>query len=197
MSDDNFPIARGHKVSRKSLKTFWIDICDRCRFAKKGYTYCDHCKRIATIDFDRSFYLGIHDNGNGTKGMFICKNENHPSIYVNGGKVDNEIDLDQEFDVIPGNIIYFCKPQGQHDDPMIEFCVIEIDDNENEIERETQTQTTNMNIDSKKVAFATTIPVTVGDVDGTNKEVPLSTIPSLVLLNLQQQVDPRVRQIHI
>ena len=105
--------------------------------------------------------------------MFVCKKENQPSIYINGGKVKNKVNLDQEFDVTPGTVIYFRKQHWQKDDPMIEFCVIEIDGNENVIERETQTQTTNKNIDSKIVAFATTVPVTIGDVDvdGANEEV--------------------------
>ena len=56
---------------------------------------------------------------------------------------------------------------------MLEIRVIEIDDNDNEIEFETQKQTINMNIDSKRVAFATTVPVTVGVADDTNEGVPV------------------------
>ena len=141
LGDEIHRIACGHKVAGKSLRTFWMRNCDSCRITKKGY--CDLCEHIATINFNRSFYLYIHDNGNG-----------------NGGKVNNKIDLDQEFDVTRGTTICFRKPQGQNDDPMIEFRVIEIDDNENEI-------------DTKSVAFTTTVPVTIGDVDvdGTNEEV--------------------------
>ena len=161
LSDENFPLACGNDVPGRSLKSFWIQNCDNCRFVKKS-KHCDQCQCIVTITFERSFYLRIYDNGNGTKEMFICKSKKRPLIYVNGGKADNKIDLDQEFDVTPGTTIFFRKPQGHNDDPMIEFCVIEIDDNENEI-------------DTKKVVFATTVPVTVVVVvvDDTNKLVPV------------------------
>ena len=119
-------------------------------------------------------------------------------IYVNVGKVDNKIGRDQEFDVPPDTIIFFCKPHRQHNNPMIECCVIETDDNENKIERETQTQTTNMNTDTKKVAFATVVPVTVGDVDvdidvdGTNEEVLV--VNDTIVGSLESQTASRSAQ---
>jgi len=76
---------------------------------------------------------------NGNQGMFTCNDNEHPSIYINGGSSENKIALQQEFLVGVGTIIYMRELFGFRDDVKMEFHVVAIDDNEDEIVVETST----------------------------------------------------------
>ena len=128
LGDEIYPIVNGVEIVVKELRSFVRDCC--CPRIRK---VCNHCLAYGRFKMKRSFKLHI----NGNKGMFTCNDDEHPSIYINGGMSQDKLALNKEFLIDVGSIIYMREPGGNRDDVRMEFHVIAIDDNENEIVVET------------------------------------------------------------
>ena len=127
LGGENFPLVDGVEIAvKEELITFVRDNC--CPFKRK---LCNNCTACSRFKIAKTFKL--HYDGN--KGMFTCRNSNHPSIYINGGSWWNDkLPLGIEFEIGVGTIIYLREPFGHPDDVKVEFHVVAVDDNDTEID---------------------------------------------------------------
>jgi hypothetical protein len=148
--DEIYPLVDGVEIGVKELRTFLRDCC--CPRTRK---VCQYCIAYGRFKMQRTFKLHIQGNN---RGMFTCKDEDHPSIYINGGSSEDKLALDKEFVISVGTIIYMREPGGHRDDVKMEFHVVAIDDNEKEIVGDTGTS-------------STAIIETVGIIDNDDKRI--------------------------
>jgi hypothetical protein len=125
LGDEIYPIVDGVEIAVEELRTLLRDCC--CPRIRK---VCKECLAYGRFKMQRSFKLHI----NGNNGMFTCNDDEHPSVYIDGGMPENKLALNKEFAIDVGTIIYMRKPGGDRDDLKMEFHVIAIDDNENKNE---------------------------------------------------------------
>ena len=167
LGDEMYPLVDGVEIVVKELRTLLRDCC--CPRIRK---VCNHCLAYGRFKMKRSFKLHI----NGNKGMFTCNNNEHPSIYINGGMSQDKLALDKEFVIKVGTIIYMREPGGNRDDVKMEFHAIAIDDNDEEIVVETDGTMADDAAADKGIGIeATTIAVVVdAKVLGNNNSTPKS-----------------------
>ncbi|OEU21465.1 hypothetical protein FRACYDRAFT_235091 [Fragilariopsis cylindrus CCMP1102] len=167
LGDEMYPLVDGVEIVVKELRTLLRDCC--CPRIRK---VCNHCLAYGRFKMKRSFKLHI----NGNKGMFTCNNNEHPSIYINGGMSQDKLALDKEFVINVGTIIYMREPGGNRDDVKMEFHAIAIDDNDEEIVAETDGTMADDAAADKGIGIeATTIAVVVdAKVLGNNNSTPKS-----------------------
>ena len=127
LGGENFPLVDGVEIAvKEELITFVRDNC--CPFKRK---LCNNCTACSRFKIAKTFKLHY----DGSKGMFTCRNSNHPLIYINGGSWWNDkLPLGIEFEIGVGTIIYLREPFGHPDDVKVEFHVVAVDDNDTEID---------------------------------------------------------------
>jgi hypothetical protein len=177
LGDEIFPLVDGVEIGVKDeLVTVLRNCC--CPYRRK---VCQYCIAYSKFKIPLTFKLHFKDN----KGMFGCRNSNHPSIYINGGSLENKLELGKEFEIGVGTIIYMREPGGNRDDIKMEFHVVAIDENEKEIVVEKSTGSTTIepvdiihNVDATvATAIVTAIDV---DVDADAEFFDISTPKSLM-----------------
>jgi hypothetical protein len=160
--DEIYPLVDGVEIGVKELRTLLRDCC--CPRTRK---LCNYCIAYGRFKMKRSFKLSI----SGNKGKFTC-NEDHPSIYINGGSSEDKLLLGKEFVIDVGTIIYMREPGGHRDDVKMEFRVVAIDENDKEIVDETiEMVGIGMDAATKDTAVAVDVDV---DVDVSNIATPKS-----------------------
>ena len=153
--DEIYPLVDDKaEIVVRELASFLRDCCCPRTHTRK---VCKYCIAYGKFKMQRSFKLHI----NGDKGIFTCKNDNHPSIYINGGSLSDKLLLGEEFLIVVGTIIYMREPLGLWDAIKMEFHVVATDNNEEEITDETGTSNTT----SKKVDD------TITDVAAADKDI--------------------------
>jgi hypothetical protein len=167
----------------RELRTLLRDCCcPRTRTRK----VCKYCIAYGKLKMKRSFKLRI----SGNKGIFTC-NEDHPSIYINGGSSEDKLELGKEFLINVGTIIYMREPGGNRDDVKMEFHVVAIDDNEKEIVVETDTTT--IETAEKSHDDDDTIDVVAGKSIGLDAtEATTAVTTTAVVLDVDVNVDAKV-----
>lgn len=173
LGDEMYPLIDGVEIVVKELRTLLRDCC--CPRIRK---VCNHCLAYGRFKMKRSFKLHI----NGNKGMFTCKDNEHPSIYINGGMSQDKLALDREFVIEVGTIIYMRKSGGNRDDVKMEFHVIAIDDNDEEIVVETDSTMADVAADKGIGVEVTTIAVVVdAKVVDNNNSTPKSLMDNTLI----------------
>ena len=132
LSDETYPLEDGADIYVKELRVFTKSSC--CPMHLKP---CHHCVEYGNLTIPRSFLFHFENS----EGTFTCKDSSHPSIYINGGKKENKIELDEVFEIAVGTVIYLRKALGSCDDPMLEFRVVALDERELEIVEDFEVET--------------------------------------------------------
>ena len=173
LGDEMYPLIDGVEIVVKELRTLLRDCC--CPRIRK---VCNHCLAYGRFKMKRSFKLHI----NGNKGMFTCNDNEHPSIYINGGMSQDKLALDREFVIEVGTIIYMREPGGNRDDVKMEFHAIAIDDNDEEIVVETDNTMADIAADKGIGVEVTTIAVVVdATVVDNNNSTPKSLMDNTLI----------------
>ena len=136
--DEIYPLVDGAEIAVKELRTFLRDCC--CPRTRTR-NVCNYCIAYGKFKMKRTFKLHIKGNN---KGMFTCNDDEHPSIYINGGSSNDKLLLKNEFAIGVGTIIYMREPCGNWDDVKMEFHVVAINEDDEEIDVETSTSSTNI-----------------------------------------------------
>jgi hypothetical protein len=176
--DEIYPLVDGVEIDVKELRTFLRDCC--CPRTRK---VCQYCIAYGRFKMQRTFKLHIQGNN---RGMFTCKDEDHPSIYINGGSLEDKLLLGKEFEIGVGTIIYMRAPGGNRNDIKMEFHIVAIDENDKEIVDET-IETVGIGVDAatKDTAVAVAVAVAVDvdvdvDVDVSNTSTPKSMAKTII-----------------
>ncbi|MGK3745890.1 MAG: hypothetical protein ACI90V_012751 [Bacillariaceae sp.] len=170
LSDETYPLEDGAAIYVKELKVFVKSSC--CPMHIKP---CHHCVEYGNLFIPRSFLFHFKNN----EGKFTCNDNSHPSIYVNGGKKRNKIELDEVFETAVDTVIYIRKPLGSCDDPVLEFRVVALDEREHEIVEDVETETV-VNIECTNADTEVDEDVDIADiVDGEGVDVDAKEAESL------------------
>lgn len=172
LSDETYPLEDGADIYVKELRVFTKSSC--CPMHLKP---CHHCVEYGNLTIPRSFLFHFKNS----EGTFTCNNSSHPSIYINGGKKENKIELDEVFEIAVDTVIYLRKALGSCDDPMLEFRVVALDERELEIVEDFEVETVvsieciEANVDAEEVVVHNDIPSPESSKTPTNASTPSVT----------------------